>query len=161
MDQYFDRMKTLAENQEFPKRIRFMLKDVIELRRGGWVPRKATSVEGPMPIHQVRIFVLQNYAVCRPSKPDKWCSKNKQKKIDFVDFQIRTDEKFRNFVTNSIPRPNPSTGLDGLFRNPLKTRGGLDDMLGVSNFSPNPQFLPHDSFNKGFVFSFFFLLLSY
>lgn len=53
MDQYFVRMKILAENQEFPKRIRFMLKDVIELRKGGWVPRKATSIEGPMTINQV------------------------------------------------------------------------------------------------------------
>ena len=53
MNQYFDRMKTLAENREFPKRIRFMLKDVIELRRDGWVPRKASSMEGPMPINQV------------------------------------------------------------------------------------------------------------
>ncbi|KAK6630223.1 hypothetical protein RUM43_015016 [Polyplax serrata] len=116
MDQYFVRMKILAENQEFPKRIRFMLKDVIELRKGGWVPRKATSIEGPMTINQ-----------------------------------IRTDEKLRNYVTSSMPRPNPNAGLDGLFRNPLKTRGGLDDMLGVSNFSSHSQFLPHDNFNKGFM----------
>lgn len=56
MDQYFNRMKLLAENQEFPIRIRFMLKDVIELRRDGWVPRKATNAEGPMPINQVCYF---------------------------------------------------------------------------------------------------------
>lgn len=43
----------LAENQELPLRIRFMLRDVIELRRDKWVPRKATNTEGPMPIHQV------------------------------------------------------------------------------------------------------------
>lgn len=59
MDQYFDRMKILAENQDFPIRIRFMLKDVIELRRDGWVPRKATSTEGPMPINQVWIVLVK------------------------------------------------------------------------------------------------------
>lgn len=54
MDQYFDRMKQLAEVPEFQLRIRFMFKDVIELRRDGWVPRKANCTEGPMPINQVR-----------------------------------------------------------------------------------------------------------
>jgi len=53
MNQYFERMSMLAENQELPLRIRFMLRDVIELRRDKWVPRKATNTEGPMPIHQV------------------------------------------------------------------------------------------------------------
>ena len=125
MDQYFDRMKILAENQDFPIRIRFMLKDVIELRRDGWVPRKATSTEGPMPINQ-----------------------------------IRNDEKLRSFVANnSMNRPNPNAGLDGLFRNTLKTRGGLDDMLGVPNFNPSPGFLPPpDNYNKGLVIFFFFFL---
>ncbi|XP_022899999.1 eukaryotic translation initiation factor 4 gamma 2 [Onthophagus taurus] len=54
MDQYFERMALLAENQELAPRIRFMLKDVIDLRQNEWVPRKATIVEGPMPIHQIR-----------------------------------------------------------------------------------------------------------
>ncbi|XP_015588285.1 eukaryotic translation initiation factor 4 gamma 2 isoform X2 [Cephus cinctus] len=54
MSQYFDRMNFLAESNDLPLRIRFMLRDVIELRRDGWVPRKATSTEGPMPINQIR-----------------------------------------------------------------------------------------------------------
>lgn len=54
MDQYFKRMSSLAKSSELPLRIRFMLRDVIELRRDGWVPRKATSTEGPMPINQIR-----------------------------------------------------------------------------------------------------------
>jgi len=54
MGQYFERMKVLAENTDLPPRIRFMLKDVIELRADVWVPRKATTVEGPMPINQIR-----------------------------------------------------------------------------------------------------------
>ncbi|XP_063223365.1 eukaryotic translation initiation factor 4 gamma 2 isoform X2 [Bacillus rossius redtenbacheri] len=54
MNQYFERMQMLADSVELPLRIRFMLRDVIELRRDRWVPRKATSTEGPMPIHQMR-----------------------------------------------------------------------------------------------------------
>ncbi|XP_034948638.1 eukaryotic translation initiation factor 4 gamma 2 isoform X2 [Chelonus insularis] len=54
MEQYFDRMSSLAESSVLPRRIRFMLCDVIELRRDGWVPRKATSTEGPMPMNQIR-----------------------------------------------------------------------------------------------------------
>lgn len=53
MDQYFHRMEVLAKNAELPLRIRFMLRDVIELRRDKWVPRKAMNTEGPMPINQV------------------------------------------------------------------------------------------------------------
>lgn len=55
MDQYFDRMKTLASNQELPSRIRFMLQDLLELReRKRWVPRKVLTDNGPKTIQQVR-----------------------------------------------------------------------------------------------------------
>lgn len=55
MNQYFDRMAQLAENHDLPLRIRFMLRDSIELRRNKWVPRKAANTEGPMPIREVSI----------------------------------------------------------------------------------------------------------
>lgn len=54
MDQYFARIETLSASCELAPRIRFMLRDVVELRRGGWVPRAAVSAEGPVPIHQLR-----------------------------------------------------------------------------------------------------------
>lgn len=56
MDQYFARMQTLSQARELAPRIRFMLRDVVELRRGGWVPRAAAaaSAEGPVPIQQLR-----------------------------------------------------------------------------------------------------------
>ncbi|XP_018400148.1 PREDICTED: eukaryotic translation initiation factor 4 gamma 2 isoform X1 [Cyphomyrmex costatus] len=54
MDQYFKRMNSLVESRDLPLRIKFMLRDVIELRRDDWKPRKATSTEGPMPINQIR-----------------------------------------------------------------------------------------------------------
>ena len=33
MGQYFERMQSLSDNKELPSRIRFMLMDVIELRK--------------------------------------------------------------------------------------------------------------------------------
>ncbi|CAH2062685.1 unnamed protein product, partial [Iphiclides podalirius] len=54
MDQYFARIETLSASRELAPRIRFMLRDVAELRRGGWLPRAAVSAEGPVPIHQLR-----------------------------------------------------------------------------------------------------------
>lgn len=36
MDQYFARMKSFANKEELPSRIRFMLQDVEELRKNGW-----------------------------------------------------------------------------------------------------------------------------
>lgn len=53
MEQYFERIQTLARSRTLAPRIRFMLRDVLELRRGGWVPRAATQLEGPVPIHQL------------------------------------------------------------------------------------------------------------
>ncbi|KAG6462516.1 hypothetical protein O3G_MSEX013314 [Manduca sexta] len=54
MDQYFARIDTLSHSRELAPRIRFMLRDVVELRRGGWVPRAAVTGEGPVPMAQLR-----------------------------------------------------------------------------------------------------------
>ncbi|XP_033117991.1 eukaryotic translation initiation factor 4 gamma 2-like [Anneissia japonica] len=54
MDQYFERMLKLSENQELPARIRFMLQDCLELRSSDWVPRRAMRDQGPKLIEQVR-----------------------------------------------------------------------------------------------------------
>lgn len=53
MDQYFLKMLRRSENSKYPPRIRFMLRDVIEMRKNDWTPRKVASTEGPMPIHQL------------------------------------------------------------------------------------------------------------
>lgn len=54
VNQYFKRLNQLALRPTLPPRIRFMLKDIIDLRSNQWMPRKATLVEGPMPIQQIR-----------------------------------------------------------------------------------------------------------
>lgn len=53
IDQYFDNMENKSNSSKYPARIRFMLRDVIELRKDGWKPRKATKVDGPQPIQDL------------------------------------------------------------------------------------------------------------
>lgn len=54
IEQYFDRISQCSTNTKYPPRIRFMLRDLIELRRNGWVPRKLVNTEGPVPMQQLR-----------------------------------------------------------------------------------------------------------
>ncbi|GAB2270875.1 hypothetical protein Dimus_005740 [Dionaea muscipula] len=51
MDAYFDIMAKLANNTELSSRVRFMLKDAIDLRKNKWQQRR--KVEGPKKIDEV------------------------------------------------------------------------------------------------------------
>ncbi|KAI4463036.1 eukaryotic translation initiation factor 4 gamma [Holotrichia oblita] len=103
MDQYFERMSLLADNTDLAPRIRFMLKDIIDLRHEGWMPRKATIVEGPMPIHQIRPTEDDRPGYRRDRNPD---------------------------------RDTERSSSSELFRHPMKTRGGIEDMLLNINLAP-------------------------
>ncbi|WVZ86583.1 hypothetical protein U9M48_033339, partial [Paspalum notatum var. saurae] len=52
MDFYFDFIKKLSENSKLSSRIRFLLEDVIDLRKNKW--RQRRKVEGPKKIEEVR-----------------------------------------------------------------------------------------------------------
>ncbi|XP_074555571.1 eukaryotic translation initiation factor 4G-like isoform X2 [Curcuma longa] len=51
MDAYFDMMATLSTNQQLSSRVRFMLRDAIDLRKNKWQQRR--KVEGPKKIDEV------------------------------------------------------------------------------------------------------------
>ena len=53
IDQYFDNMERKSNSSKYPPRIRFMLRDIIELRRDCWKPRKVARIEGPVPIQDL------------------------------------------------------------------------------------------------------------
>lgn len=57
IDAYFRRMESLSNNSKLSARIRFMLKDVIELRRNDWQERR--KVDGPKKIDEVRRDAVQ------------------------------------------------------------------------------------------------------
>ncbi|XP_049627898.1 eukaryotic translation initiation factor 4 gamma 3 isoform X4 [Suncus etruscus] len=51
MDQYFNQMEKIVKERKTSSRIRFMLQDVIDLRRCNWVSRRAD--QGPKTIEQI------------------------------------------------------------------------------------------------------------
>ncbi|KAK4793958.1 hypothetical protein SAY86_011952 [Trapa natans] len=57
MDAYFDRMMTLSNNMTLSLRVRFMLKDSIDLRKNKWQHRR--KVEGPKKIDEVHRDAVQ------------------------------------------------------------------------------------------------------
>ncbi|XP_038970698.1 eukaryotic translation initiation factor 4G-like isoform X2 [Phoenix dactylifera] len=57
MDAYFDMMAKLSTNQKLSSRVRFMLKDAIDLRKNKWQQRR--KVEGPKKIEEVHRDAVQ------------------------------------------------------------------------------------------------------
>uniref|UniRef100_A0A673NLZ8 W2 domain-containing protein n=1 Tax=Sinocyclocheilus rhinocerous TaxID=307959 RepID=A0A673NLZ8_9TELE len=51
MDQYFHQMEKIIKERKTSSRIRFMLQDVLDLRRNNWVPRRGD--QGPKTIEQI------------------------------------------------------------------------------------------------------------
>ncbi|XP_024130240.1 eukaryotic translation initiation factor 4 gamma 1a isoform X2 [Oryzias melastigma] len=51
MDQYFNQMDKIIKERKTSSRIRFMLQDVLDLRRNNWVPRRGD--QGPKTIDQI------------------------------------------------------------------------------------------------------------
>ncbi|KAM3263813.1 eukaryotic translation initiation factor 4G-like isoform X2 [Capsicum annuum] len=57
MDAYFDMMTIMANNTDLSTRVRFMLMDIIDLRKSKWQQRR--KVEGPKKIEEVRRDAVQ------------------------------------------------------------------------------------------------------
>lgn len=57
IDAYFRRIEGLSNNMKLSSRLRFMLKDVIDLRQNGWQERR--KVEGPKKIDEVHRDAVQ------------------------------------------------------------------------------------------------------
>ncbi|KAI4354639.1 hypothetical protein L6164_003486 [Bauhinia variegata] len=58
MDAYFERMKLLSNNMNLSSRVRFMLKDTIDLRKNRWQQKR--KVEGPKKIEEVHRDAAQD-----------------------------------------------------------------------------------------------------
>ncbi|KAI9100829.1 hypothetical protein K1719_024191 [Acacia pycnantha] len=61
MDAYFERMKLLSNNMNLSSRVRFMLRDAIDLRRNKWQQKR--KVEGPKKIEEVHRDAAQERQV--------------------------------------------------------------------------------------------------
>ena len=67
MDQYFDRLDKATRNEQLPVRIRFMIQDVIDMRRNKWQARRiGKGPDGPRTIAQVREDAARDGCIYMP-----------------------------------------------------------------------------------------------
>ncbi|XP_069466444.1 eukaryotic translation initiation factor 4 gamma 3 isoform X4 [Ambystoma mexicanum] len=116
MDQYFNQMDKIVKERKTSSRIRFMLQDIIDLRRCNWVSRRAD--QGPKTIEQIH-------------KEAKIEEQEEQRKVQ----QLITKEKRRPGVQrsddsgwNTVQMPKNNRSLD-----PIKllkiTKPTIDDKI--------------------------------
>ena len=55
-DYYFAEIDKIISNKTVSSRVRFMLQDLVDLRRNDWRPRREAA--GPKTIQQVRTFTI-------------------------------------------------------------------------------------------------------
>ena len=69
MDQYFERLNQAAENPQMPRRIKFMIQDLVDMRRNRWMPRKiGAGSEGPRTIQQIREDAYRDGGIYLPQQ---------------------------------------------------------------------------------------------
>ncbi|KAK9875785.1 hypothetical protein WA026_009576 [Henosepilachna vigintioctopunctata] len=129
MDQYFERMQVLVDNADLQPRIRFMLKDVIDLRSDGWVPRIANVVEGPMPINDIR-----------PSEDDR-LSFRRNDKMNDRDFTGPQIDLFRHPLKTR-------GGLDSMLRGISLAPSPTANLVPSGPYGPNGFGQRHNSGNQ-------------
>ena len=124
MDQYFDRLQKAANNEQMPVRIRFMIQDVMDMRRNKWAARRiGKAPEGPRTIQQVREDAARDGCIYMPQE---------------------TNPNPNTFNKNPMPLYNPlegnffdkgsnggsKTGQGG--KGGRRTKHPMDDIFGVS-----------------------------
>lgn len=105
MDQYFDRMEQYSLSSKFPPRIRFLLRDLIELRKNNWTPRKVARVEGPAPIQEL---TNEDDLVLRPSFGSRGRDYRNQERNSERDWISKLGLNFNDsFNLLSVSSPSP------------------------------------------------------
>ncbi|KAJ1439577.1 MIF4G-like, type 3 [Sesbania bispinosa] len=110
MDAYFERMKLLSNNMNLSSRVRFMLKDVIDLRKNKWQQRR--KVEGPKKIEEVHRDAAQERQA-QAGRPGRGLGNNQSTRRNPVDFGPR----------GSSMLSSPNSQMGGLRGLPTHVRG--------------------------------------
>ncbi|MBN3306342.1 IF4G1 factor, partial [Amia calva] len=92
MDQYFSQMEQMIRERKTSTRIRFMLQDVLDLRRDNWVPRRGD--QGPKTIDQVH----------REAKLEAHCEQIKVQQQLMSKKDNRRDANFSESVLSRVSR---------------------------------------------------------
>ncbi|XP_019412715.1 PREDICTED: eukaryotic translation initiation factor 4G-like isoform X2 [Lupinus angustifolius] len=112
MDAYFDRMKVFSNNMNLSSRVRFMLKDAIDLRKNKWQQRR--KVEGPKKIEEVhRDAVQERQAQAQGGRMGRGPGNNPSARRSPMDFGPR----------GSSMLSSPTAQMGGLRGQPTQVRG--------------------------------------
>ncbi|KZV57948.1 eukaryotic translation initiation factor 4G [Dorcoceras hygrometricum] len=111
MDVYFDIMANLSNNMKLSSRVRFMLKDVIDLRKNRWQQRR--KVEGPKKIEEVHRDAAQERQAQASRLGRAPSMGSSVRRGPQVDFAPRTP--------NMLPSPNSQ--MSGFRAVPPQIRG--------------------------------------
>lgn len=166
MEQYFERISQCSTSNKFPPRIRFMLRDLIELRSNGWVPRKLVNTEGPVPMQQLRPddddvihtpYVNRNQRDQRNNDRDNdsWMSKmqlNYQSNINHHDFGTGGLTGSPNYNSQSYNSPVSGNYNNRDYRdggNNIIASGGGSGGGGYRHNNPrnNQNHMNHNNYN--------------
>ncbi|KAL4585947.1 hypothetical protein LXL04_010574 [Taraxacum kok-saghyz] len=107
MDVYFNRMFKLSNNMKLSSRVRFMLKDVIDLRKNRWQQRR--KVEGPKKIEEVH----------RDAAQERQAQSNRLARGPNPNQSMRRNQGQGQPMGSNL-LPNPQMGYRGL---PQQNRG--------------------------------------
>ncbi|RDX85233.1 Eukaryotic translation initiation factor 4G, partial [Mucuna pruriens] len=113
MDAYFERMKLLSNNMNLSSRVRFMLKDAIDLRKNKWQQRR--KVEGPKKIEEVHRDAAQERQA-QAGRPGRGLGNNQSARRNPMDFGPR----------GSSVLSSPNAQMGGPRGLPTQVRGHQD-----------------------------------
>ncbi|KAH7388238.1 hypothetical protein KP509_16G065400 [Ceratopteris richardii] len=137
MDAYFKRISWLSDNhQKLSARIRFMLKDLIDLRKNGWQARR--KVEGPKKIDEVHRDAAQERqaTVAQTGRLSRGLSMGSRKHPPDLNVRVSMVSSFGP----STPMGSASSvkGSQGGLRSPLVQDVRVEDKVLMERSAPMP-----------------------
>ncbi|CAK9133473.1 unnamed protein product [Ilex paraguariensis] len=136
MDGYFDMMARLSNNMKLSSRVRFMLKDAIDLRKNKWQQRR--KVEGPKKIEEVH----------RDAAQERQAQVSRLARAPSISSSVRRNQTMDFVHRGSNMLPSPSAQMGGFRGVSQHLRGygahdvRFDDRLSFENRTlsvPLPQ----------------------
>ncbi|KAK1364630.1 MI domain-containing protein [Heracleum sosnowskyi] len=122
MDAYFDMMAKLSNNMKLSSRVRFMLKDSIDLRKNKWQQRR--KVEGPKKIEEVH----------RDAANERQAQSNRLTRGPSMGSSFRRQQPTDFAPRGSNISPSPKAQMGGFRGLPQKPRGYV-----VQDVRPNER----------------------
>jgi len=123
MDQYFLRMLKLKEKSKvFPSRIRFMIQDVVDLRKNKWQPRRQLRDTAPKTLMQIRgdlteenpqLMFDPNFMKVNKLNCDSVVQANKKAETDFFDAR-------RSPASSDSGANTPTSGKNGGYQSSVR-----------------------------------------